>query len=30
MYSLAVVKEVSFDSIFAVVPGSECANIVVC
>ena len=27
MYSLAVVKEVSFDSIFAVVPGSECAKI---
>ena len=27
VYSLAVVKEVSFDSIFAVVPGSECAKI---
>ena len=27
VYSLAVVKEVSFDSIFAVVRGSECAKI---
>ena len=27
VYSLAVVKEVSFDPIFAVVPGSECAKI---
>ena len=27
VYSLAVVKEVSFDSIFAIVPGSECAKI---
>ena len=27
VYSLAVLKEVSFDSIFAVIPGSECAKI---